>query len=151
MTKNELMAIVASGAARECFTHSVLGHFDVSATRGHCLIHGKLRNVELAALIEHIIKNRVFEEERVISLPASSWQADPGIILVCPEPKDQFSHCIMDGTHRALRRHREGKETMQFYIIPLHEAVRLGDCDVVLTNVWGDDLVDGKIVKRSKV
>jgi hypothetical protein len=137
------------GIGRECFDHSELGRFDITAMREVAPQIGTLIGIDLDCIHDHIRDNYVWEEERVLNLPDESWQNDPGIVLVFMED-GVLTHCVVDGTHRVIRRHRERCDNMTFWEIPLEKAIRPGmEWGVLKTHNWGPhDIVNGKKVTR---
>jgi len=152
VTKGQLMAQVFSGHQRECFTHSDEGTFDISAMRAALpaqLPHDSA-DVSLSQIIPFLAEHRVVEQARVQELSDWSWREDPGIFLVIP-PKggEGVTHLMVDGHHRAVRRHLEGMEDMRFYFVQLKDALRPAFGWVANPFVdWGDPIIDGRIVRR---
>jgi muconolactone delta-isomerase len=134
--KSELVELVRRGLVHESFEHSHIGVFDITVMRDfHALLApmGVIKpiNTPLAPLCDHIRAARDFEPARIDELSAYSWNADPGIIVLLPSGES----VIIDGTHRALRREREGLKTMRFYSWPLAIADQVGRPD---TSKFGD-------------
>lgn len=152
-TKTRLMSLIASGMAREIFSHSEQGDFDVTGMREaaeRALYHDKCEivNIDLSQLLGHIMESRVTEPERVMSLPESAWQDDPGLIIYYPEDN---SHLMIDGHHRAMRRNVEGKTTMMFYLLQPKDIIRPDYSRPHFRPDWGSKIVDpatGKIRER---
>jgi len=140
------MCRIIAGECREAFSHSTYGDFDITALREYARNHLELLcNVDLAPIVEFVLKSRVYDESRVSELSAASWQFDPGLLLQL----DDGTHLFIDGTHRAIRRMREGLDSMALYMIPFNTAPRLLPDWIKDPKVdWGDDIVDGEIVKR---
>lgn len=154
VSKDDIMRHVIEGPGRESFEHSTEGRFDVTGTRH--LLHGDRipwmqQDVPLSEICDFLRANRVFDPRRVDSLDEASWRYDPGIFVIIPEPGGDISHLMIDGTHRALRREKEGMETMAFYFVELRYAQHPGQNWTPHPFLdWGDQLIDGKIVKRGE-
>jgi hypothetical protein len=151
--KGVLMAIVQAGLSHECFEHSELGLFDITSMRkaitAGTLPFNKIK-VSLEQIVPWVHTNRVTEEARWRSLPIKSWYDDPGIFIVTQLGNGTLEHLMVDGHHRSLRRHFEGKETMDFYEVALRYAIR-PDPHMSKLAEWGDQqLVDDKIVPMEK-
>lgn len=148
ISKSELMCRVIEGGARECFEHSECGTFDVTAMREWAAANLQPVSVRLSDINPFIRTNRVTEEKRVMGLPEDSWKHDPGMFLLLGEG-DDITHLMIDGHHRALRREIEGETCMLCYVVPTAEAKRPQEGWFKDTHAdWGDNFVDGKIVKR---
>lgn len=148
ISKSSLMSKVIAGQARECFEHSEEGIFDITAMREWAAANTKPVWVLLSDIVPFIRTNRVTELERTISLPDSSWQNDPGMFILLG-PSGEETHLMIDGHHRALRREMQGEKHMLCYVVPMADAKRPSAGWYTNTQTdWGDELVDGKIVKR---
>lgn len=154
MTKNEIAALVAQGKGRECFEHSTEGIFDITALR-EMIAARKVpfteHTVALADIVPHILASREVCEERIGSLSEASWKYHQIIFLECPGAEG-VTHLMVDGHHRAIRRHREGLTTVQAFMVPLAHAPRPnpGWGKVPWAN-WGvKDIIDGKLVSRGR-
>ena len=149
-TKSELMAIVASGRSREVFDHSTEGLFDVTAMRALAPEVGELSNVPLHLIVDHLRTKHVWEQARVDELTPASYLHDPGIVVVYIENGEEV-HLLIDGTHRALRRHHEGYVNMDFWFISSKHIIRpSSDWEQRKDMDWGDEHKDGKIIRRPK-
>lgn len=154
LTKSQLMERVISGHERECFSHSTEGIFDITGMRQLIKsgkIEGELRTVDLDQVIPFIEQNRVVDMQRVHDLDRASWRDDPGIFIVLKEDTDGNGPTVLmvDGHHRAMRRRQEGFPTIWMWFIKEENAVRPAPGWVQNTSVdWGDEIIDGKIVKR---
>lgn len=143
------MAHVIAGRARESFEHSIIGQFDVTATREVAKAHGKFIIVPFSDFLDYCRENHVWEPERVAALDTISWRHDPGIML-WDTTNGQVEHTMIDGIHRALRREREGLTEMVFWELPVAQAIRPGfGWGMKPGYDWGDAVVDGKIVRRT--
>lgn len=150
MTKTEIMALVKEGTVHESFEHETDGMFDVTAMRTMCIVSGlQVFQCPIAPIIDAIFRDRVFDEARVSELPYYSWQTDPALVI----QYDNGENLLIDGTHRIIRRHREGLLFCLAYLIP--------EADIIRPSAefqrgeergidWGDQIVDGKIVRRDK-
>lgn len=155
VSKTRLMNYVIAGRMRECFSHSDQGEFDVTAQRAWCeqnaLDEAKCQviNVGLEQIIPWLAEHRVVEDQRAAELPETSWLLDPGIFIHYVDIEaGTESHLMIDGHHRALRRHREGKDNMLFYLVPSKFIIRPSkDWIPNPWFDWGDKMVDGKIIK----
>lgn len=81
VSKAELMLPVFRGEQHECFEHSELGIFDVTATRAVIENIGTLHTVALDQIVPFVLQNRVTDPARVMQLPEQSWRNDPGTSL----------------------------------------------------------------------
>lgn len=148
-TKTQVMEYVIRGITRECFTHDGQGIFDVTAMRQRAHIIGELHSVYLEDIIPFILTERVIDEERVRTLSDASWQQDPAMCVVIPEQGGGVSHLMIDGHHRAMRRHLEGMDSIDMWMIPLTYVLRPEPgWEQHPALDWGDKIVDGKIVRR---
>ncbi len=160
LSKTALMAGVAGGYLNECFEHSEMGRFDITAMRRHPEASGSLVTLSLERFVGHIREGRVIEEARMKELSDESWRYDPGIMLRLDETSvdengnEMPTLLMVDGHHRALRRWSEGCATMEIWVIPIERAIRPDPATVLscgpLTELdWGDAVIlDGKIVPR---
>lgn len=152
MTKTELAIRIAAGLGRESFEHSTEGTFDITALRAVAVERGDLWTVSLGQIVPHIHTNREVCLERVKSLPDESWKSDPVIFLVI-ERGGETSHLMVDGHHRALRRHQEGLTDVAAYMVPIELAPRpqRGWGRHAAFN-WGEkEVVGDKLVPRSEL
>lgn len=150
-TKSELAAAVAAGLGRESFEHSEEGIFDITALREIAPKVGVRLTVGLWQILPHLATSREVCMNRVRELPEASWRNDPAIFLVFTNG-DEETHLMVDGHHRAQRRHLEGLEDLPAYFVPATLAPRpppgwgrRADLD------WGEkEMVNGKLVPRGK-
>lgn len=151
VTKAQLMQAVIAGHQRECFEHSTEGIFDVTAMRDGLAsgtIPGELVYIAMECIAPFVRENRVTEQARIDSLDEASWKLDPAIFIHIVNNGEE-SHLMIDGHHRALRREKEGFDSMPCWIVEKEHAVRPAPGWVQNPFVdWGDALVDGRIVKR---
>lgn len=154
MTKTALMARVIAGHNLECFEHSHWGMINITAMRALAQSGGALDYVliPLNLICDHIRATRVIEEQRILDLGEGSWRQDPVMFLVneSPEVPGGLEHTMIDGHHRALRAEREGMAEIHAYVFHHTSIIRpprgwgkRADMD------WGDDYVNGQIVKRT--
>jgi hypothetical protein len=143
MSKTEVMKLVKWGRVHESFEHEHEGRFDITAMRMlPPQIRGKVYELPIHEVLAFILINRVLDVQRVRDLDVESWRNDPAIAI----------QMIRDGVHRIMRRHQEGLQTFLCYVIDEKHAIR-PDLNEWQPGVergidWGDELVDGKIVKR---
>jgi len=159
LTKTQLMSLVAEGRVHECFTHSTEGTFDITAMRAQALkTHREIHKIDIAPHItEFLLSNHVWDDERVrywIGSPLYEWE--PAILVLYPGNH----HIVADGVHRLIARARMEKEiqgtpgypvfSAPFWVFEKEEIIRPGPewVDNPLYD-WGDDVVDGKIVRRT--
>lgn len=152
MSKTELMKMVVEGKVHESFEHSVDGIFDVTAMREQAVKNkAPIVTFTIADVVDHVRADRVVDEERIGNLPEASWRSDPAMVVLFDQG-DNVYHLLIDGSHRILRRHREGLFNFPCYLIPSSEIIRPDPEQWVRGEerglVWGDAIVDGKIVKR---
>jgi hypothetical protein len=150
MTKTEVMALIKQGAVHESFEHETDGIFDVTAMRALTSSEGlQIYDAPIAPIIEAILRDRVYDEQRVSELSDHSWKEDPCLAVHYRDGSD----LLIDGTHRIIRRWREGLSLFPVYILSEAQIIRPSDefqrgeergID------WGDQVVDGKIVRRNK-
>ena len=149
ITKTELMQLVIDGKNEEVFEDTEMGMFAVTRMRKFAFENQnkvKFILVDLPSLVEAIKKFRVYEEERINTLNENSWRNDPGILILHPGPP--VAHTIIDGTHRALRRFKEGCKDMLFWAFDPSQAI-IPLIYVESQYDWGDEIIEnGEIVKR---
>jgi hypothetical protein len=152
MTKTEIMKLVASGKVHECFDHSIEGTFDVTAMREWAEDNAVVMLCPISDVLSFILTNRVFEMERAFDLDENSWANDPAMCVVL-ERNGQEEHLLIDGIHRIIRRHHAGLELFKCYMVPESKVVRPDMTQWQHGTErgidWGDDVVDGQIVKRT--
>lgn len=114
MTKDQHAAIVAAGGARECFDHDLYGRFDVTAMR-MAVDTGVAEKimVPIYAFIDYVKEKRIACPDRVNNLTEAQWRGDPGLGFDTPD-----GFFMVDGTHRSLRREKEGCTHMEFWRFP---------------------------------
>lgn len=146
------MSLVASNDVHECFEHTVDGLFDITEMRRFASTHQvPVLSFHISAVIAHIEEERVIDAQRVLELPEESWKFDPAMLVIY-EREDGAQHLLVDGTHRILRRHREGLKTFTAYTFAEQDIIRPDmakwkrGCERGID--WGDAVVDGRIVKR---
>lgn len=153
VSKSELMRPVILGLQHECFDHETDGVFDVTEMRARADELGKLVEVPMENVAPFIAEARVIDMDRVMELNELSWKHDPGIALVMESPEEAEDGTptvmIVDGSHRAIRRSIEKCKTMRFWMIPIAKAIRPAEGWVKNPFVdWGDQIIEGQIVKR---
>lgn len=173
MTKTEIMAHVAAGEIHETFDHETEGSFDITMMRklAHAAWTASLQaNLKLAGSGQPLVKpdvelrrfhmqgmeaairaSRVIDETRIMQLDDYSWRNDPALVVEYVTDGTEYQ-LIIDGTHRILRRSKEGKSTFDAYVFTTNQIIR-PDMNKFVQGVkrgydWGDDVVDGKIIKR---
>lgn len=154
VSKSQLMYHVARGEMREAFQHDELGYFDVTAMRALAVKKGELVTVDINAVAPFVQEQRVFEWTRARELPWESWQRDPILYVRITEPFPlPISYLLIDGAHRVMRRLEEGRTTVDAYVLDMADVIRPAANQSDIRNHgfdWGDDIVNGKIVKRGK-
>lgn len=152
MSKTEVMKLVSWGRVHESFEHEHEGRFDVTAMRMLSpQIMGEAYELPIDQVLTFILLNRVLDVQRVRDLGAESWRNDPAIAIQMVRD-GVTEHLLIDGVHRIMRRHQEGLQTFRCYIIDEKYVIRPDPKEwqrgVEQGIDWGDELVDGKIVKR---
>lgn len=151
MTKTEIMALIEKGSVHERFTHSIEGEFDITAMREWASKNVKPVRVPISEVIEFVTTSRVMDVERVRTLTTWSWRIDPALAVEYVND-GKTEHLLVDGTHRIMRRHLEGQTEFPCWIVPESAIVRPNMdewCNGEERGLdWGDELIDGKIVKR---
>lgn len=153
MTKTALMKLVAAGSVHEAFEHSIDGSFDITAMRAWAQTH-RVAAVSFAIgdAVDHLRTDRVVDEQRIAELDENSWRNDPAMVVLFDNEDGSVSHLLIDGTHRILRRHKEGLTDFLCYLIPSANVIRPDNKEWVRGVDrgidWGDDVVGDKIVKR---
>lgn len=123
--KSVFMYYVARGDQREVFEHDELGLFDVTAMREHAKTHGEAVEIAMDQVEPFVRANRVFEQDRVHGLDDHSWQFDPVLYVRVEEgPPHGTSYLLIDGAHRVLRRHQEGRDTVLAVILTEADIIR---------------------------
>lgn len=152
MKKADLMALVVAGKCQESFEHhldGVVTHYAVTMMRNRAKAESwPIVRVDIDMIAPFMMEYRVWDMERVMSLPEESWRNDPAMAAVTLEPDGTESHTFVDGVHRIVRRQLEGLRTAIFYEArgdqimhpPSGWGIRPG-------HDWGDKLVDGKIIR----
>lgn len=148
LTKTQLMHWIAEGMGHEAFSHDELGNLDITLMRFKTVDIGMIPMVvDLKSLCDNIRQWRVYEWDRVLELDDFSWRRDPGILVRV----GNGNHVLVDGSHRALRREMEGEVDMLMWEFTRETVVKQGKDWTENHGVdWGDAIVDGKIVKRTK-
>lgn len=155
-TKTSIMNFVAEGKLKETFDHSTQGKFAITDMRVFALKE-KLKTETFnitKELYEHIFSSRVVEAQRVFELSFDSWKNDPILIVEYPPEKGETNstHLIIDGTHRIVRRVVEKIYTFEAFVFTPAQIIR-PDMTIMKDTRdygldWGDDMKDGKIIKR---
>lgn len=146
--KSEHMRLIAAGLGEETFVHAVEGTFLITQTRMWLqLIEREPFTSDITPeLVEHLTTERDVDPDRVMELDRRSWMWDPAIGVHLPDG----TTLLIDGTHRILRRHREGLADFPVWIISPSEVLRPppGYMEGRYDLPWGRELVDGKLVER---
>ena len=152
ITKSQLMQPVIAGEQHECFEDSELGIFDVTAMREACKAGriGELTSIPLDQIIPMLAEQRVVDPDRVDELDEKSWRDDPGIFILTGFDEENIPNvCMVDGHHRAMRRHIEQLDNFVAYFVPVEQAIRPGEGWTKNPFVdWGDPIVEGKIIRE---
>jgi hypothetical protein len=147
-TKTEFMQAVFAGFAAETMTFvpddgTPTRVYNVTELRKRLYtpfhipkIAGERIAVMTSDIAPYLRENRVWDEERVRNLKPTDLE-DPPIALRQPDGSMVF----VDGTHRALRRERDGEETMEIMVVDDHLAPRIDPVFSSLLNEgWGEPL-----------
>lgn len=154
LTKSQIMLMVLSGRTRESFEHSTEGMFDITQMRKEALESERaITAFPLTPELETFIRaNRVWEQERVDFFAAQyeRWEKPEPAMFYETTENGEPSHLLIDGTHRILAAYAL---KMPWFIAWFFEESDIrrpppgwglrADLD------WGDQLIDGKIVKRT--
>lgn len=145
--KTDLMKLVELGQAREFFEHSDGGKFDITGMREFCL-RTELEPVviDILSIIDHIKDTRVYQLSRVVDLTEEQCICDPAIVVLYDTDEGQ-QHLYIDGSHRALRLELMGVRNQLAWFLKESEIIRPDDNAKLIAD-WGDELRDGKIIKR---
>jgi hypothetical protein len=123
--KSVFMYHVARGDQREVFEHEELGLFDVTAMRERAKFRGEAVEIAIDQVEPFVRANRVFEQDRVDQLDSYSWQFDPVLYVLLDEgPPHGTSYLLIDGAHRVIRRHQEGRDTALAVILTEADILR---------------------------
>lgn len=150
VTKTELMQKIIDGKGHESFFHSDCGCFDITLMRAWAKEHLNPVLIGLPDILPFILTTRVFEEARLLDLDPHDLHNDPALVILY----EDGSRLFIDGTHRAIRLHREGNMTQLAYMVPEQHIIR-PDKTILRGELahghfdWGDTIVDGVIVKRT--
>jgi hypothetical protein len=148
LTNTQMMSLVASGDISESFTHPTEGVFDITKMREYARANCEVQQLPIEYVIDFVMNTRVFEPQRIIDLSTHSWMEDPALFVSYVE-NNTVSKLLIDGTHRIIRRHREGLRTFLFYELLEDEIIRPDPTTTgILDNAWGDPIVDGQIIRR---
>jgi len=149
-TKTELMKRVQMGISHEVFEHSTEGQFDVTLMRAWAREHLEPVFIFLPDIIPNVLTTRIFEEKRVADIKLEEAAKDPALVVVYPTTEGNGEHLFIDGTHRAICLHRAGIEMQLAYFIPADRIIRPpAGFQKTSANDWGDEFVDGVLVKRN--
>jgi len=154
MTKTQIMQAVAAGRVHETFDHETDGKFDVTAMRALCAkLNWPSLRVPVSEVVDEIRQSRVIDEARIDELPQASWQNDPALVVIMKDADGNDQHLLIDGTHRILRRHKEGCEIFRAYFVPEFMVIRPDMTQWVRSEErgidWGDAIEGDKIIKRT--
>jgi hypothetical protein len=140
ISKSQLMQSIAQGLGHECFEHSNEGVFDITLMRAWAATHLTAVTVELAHFIEFVREGRIWEAARVDELTYNQWRYDPIMFVAYPTEDGPMSHVLVDGTHRALRAHKEGSKFIKAFIVPEDKIIRPAADGIMLQDAWGAPL-----------
>lgn len=148
MSKTEITALVKSGRTHECFTHSIVGTFDVSLMNKVApFLYERFNSDITADLIANIKASRDWEQERVNSLTLGETLQPTLWIL---DTSDN-THILIDGTHRLIASLERFKFTaFKGYMATLATAIRPGSNTYINpAHDWGRMAVkNGKLYNR---
>lgn len=150
LTKSGVMDLVARGLAHESFEHTQHGLFDVTEMRLHAPELGEKHLIDLAMVIPHLQGDeREVDMSRVRSLDPHSWLYDPAMFIQIGETDGVPDVIMVDGHHRAMRRHLEGLTDMEAWLIPIDKVIRPNMEAMIRGPEWGEkEIKDGKLVPR---
>ena len=144
-SKTQLMQMVREGRLAECFDY-VPGDggpqvsYDISDLRRRAKageFDGYLQQVYVEQVAPFLMRNRVWEQERVSELTVEELE-EPCFALLC-EVNGRTEHLFVDGTHRAIRIYQQNpKGLLKVYAIPRHLAQTANLHGYRID--WGDDL-----------
>lgn len=159
LSKSEMVVLVASGIGHESFDHEQFGRFDITNLRNLAPNAAYLSRLTGVACCEAVIyplapiiayaksSARDTEEARIAELPQESWESNPGIAILMPDR----TTLLIDGHHRALRREREGKTDMRFWLWTWDAANKFGRVDTSsFAEVPGLDWGNPEITKAAQ-
>lgn len=134
-TKTQVMQAIARGVAEETFTHESGLVFNVTAMRKLAISEKRVvRQTHLtASLVRLIYQNRDVDDARVDTLSHMDMLTDPSMFVLFPYGE----HLLIDGTHRILRRRKEGLTMLPMWLFNLDEAILVKPDDNALAVQWG--------------
>jgi hypothetical protein len=152
ITKTQLMELVVQRRVHESFEHSINGVFDVTLMREQARrLNTEIVLFSIADALTFVQEQRVTDEERILNLEEESWRNDPAMAI---HFEDDNQHLLIDGSHRILRRHREGLTDFLCYLVPSREIIRPDPREWARGSEmgidWGAPIVDGVIMKGDK-
>lgn len=143
-SKTELMQAVEAGLSTEVFSHTECGDFDVTAMRKYAQVYVKPVRANIADVLDFIRANRDYDEGRVDSLKLGEYMHDPAMAI----QYEDGSTLLIDGTHRILRRHKEGLTYFPLYVLTEKDIIR-PDTIGKVEREWGKfNIRNGKVVPR---
>ena len=156
VSKSEIMKLVAQGNFHETFAHSEEGFFAISLMRKFALENNfEIKTFDLnKELFLKVLDTRVIEQKRVFDLEEKSWRFDPALMIEYPPQANEAhpTHLLIDGSHRLIRRGIEGLIFFPCYVFTPEQIIRPDLTAFKDTRNygldWGDDIINGKIVKR---
>lgn len=154
LTKAQIMQRVAEGLALECHENSKHGWFNITGMRSQALLERRepvLVELEQGGLLEWLRTQCVHDKARVAEFMAkmsfNPMEQDPAIIIHWPEDD---GYLMVDGVHRVLAAHALGMKHYPYWLFDHSEILRPPPGYGMNPEYeWGDDLVDGQIVKRT--
>jgi hypothetical protein len=152
VNKTLLMQHIIAGGGHECFEHSIDGWFDVTLMRAWAKHNVAPIQITLEQIVPHVKASRVWEEQRVLDLTEREARTDPALLVEYIRDGSAV-HTYIDGTHRAIKLERLGATHQLCYIVPEAAIIRpdfaqMGPAKDVHGMDWGDDFIDGAIVRR---
>lgn len=152
VSKSQLMTMVARGEMRETFEHEEEGMFDVTAMREFARANLSPIQIDLDCVVDFVKEQRVHDMQRVYDLTPDQ-RDEPILYVCCTEPAPlPTTYLLIDGSHRVLRRKLDNFDHVDAYVLDRAQIIRpdwslFGRTRDLLNMDWGDDIINGKIVK----
>lgn len=144
-SKTDLMRLVERGLVREVFSHTECGDFDVTSMRQYARLYVEPKLAAIADVLAFIEANRDYEKARVNALKPGEYLHDPALAV---QYRDG-STLLIDGTHRILRRHKEGLDDFPVWVVGEMEIIRPNTTGRVDLE-WGKfNVKDGRVIPRA--